>query len=595
MTQTRTILARALCVAQLVSALGFACVLPTHATTAAGIVGNGTRASCTEAALSAALTTAGTVTFDCGGPATIALSSKLTVGPPVTIDGGGVITISGELRTRIFEIGTTSALTLTNLVLTQALSLTGDGGAILNNGRLHVDGVTFTHNSIVPTYSGAAIMSNGAATILNSVFAVNDAGSAGAIFVNGPAARVTISNALFVANRAVNSSFGYGGALWVGRDAQVEVINSAFRNNIGVYGGAIFVTPGGRLWIRGSGQTGGIDENQARLDGGGIYNSGILEIERGVFRRNRTPTEGSQSNYGGAIANLGTLHVRDGFFRDNESRFGGAIFTGGQLSGSRAEIVRTLLTRNRAVVFGGGLYANVISSTVLIDQSAFTYNSAGGTGGGIGRMNAAMTISNSTISFNTALNGGAGVFAGAVPNPAAGASMRIVNTTISDNTSENKRGGGILNTTALLEIVHATIVSNTQGIDRGLAAHTALQGAVLHNPGHSNCVAAASDSESPISDSGGNFATDLTCSVSTQGTALNPMLGPYRSDPMTPVEYYMPLSNSPLLRQAKNCPPKDARGVSRTNPCAIGAVEYSSAAPPSTLANLYLPMTARGQ
>src|SRR5438093_11228150 len=63
------------------------------------VVGTGTSVSCTEAALDACLPGGGsfdgTVTFDCGGAATITVTGQKTIRADTTIDGGGVITISG--------------------------------------------------------------------------------------------------------------------------------------------------------------------------------------------------------------------------------------------------------------------------------------------------------------------------------------------------------------------------------------------------------------------------------------------------------------------------------------------------------------------
>src|SRR3989442_6689786 len=62
------------------------------------VVGTGTSASCTEAALDACLPGGGsfdgTVTFACGGAATITVTSPKTISADTTIDGGSVITIS---------------------------------------------------------------------------------------------------------------------------------------------------------------------------------------------------------------------------------------------------------------------------------------------------------------------------------------------------------------------------------------------------------------------------------------------------------------------------------------------------------------------
>ena len=74
---------------------------------AAGVVGTGTAASCTDAALDAALAGGGLVTFDCGGPATIDISTGTgtkTIAADTTIDGGGLITISGGNRVGVFVV-----------------------------------------------------------------------------------------------------------------------------------------------------------------------------------------------------------------------------------------------------------------------------------------------------------------------------------------------------------------------------------------------------------------------------------------------------------------------------------------------------------
>ena len=50
--------------------------LPVPTVRAAGVVGTGTAASCTEAAFANALSGGGTVTFNCGGAATITLTTS---------------------------------------------------------------------------------------------------------------------------------------------------------------------------------------------------------------------------------------------------------------------------------------------------------------------------------------------------------------------------------------------------------------------------------------------------------------------------------------------------------------------------------------
>src|SRR3569623_488270 len=62
------------------------------------VVGDGTAASCTEAALGTALAAGGTITFSCGSaPVTIAITQTLAARTDVdtTLDGGGLVTLDG--------------------------------------------------------------------------------------------------------------------------------------------------------------------------------------------------------------------------------------------------------------------------------------------------------------------------------------------------------------------------------------------------------------------------------------------------------------------------------------------------------------------
>jgi hypothetical protein len=72
---------------------------PTH------VIGNGTAASCTSAAVVRAVATGGVITFDCGPtPVTIPMSTTARVSDKqrlVVLDGGGLVTLSGEGRRRI--------------------------------------------------------------------------------------------------------------------------------------------------------------------------------------------------------------------------------------------------------------------------------------------------------------------------------------------------------------------------------------------------------------------------------------------------------------------------------------------------------------
>src|SRR5437867_3689651 len=128
------------------------------------VVGTGTSASCTEAALDACLPGGGsfdgTVTFACGGAATITVttSPSKTISADTTIDGGSLITISGDNAAGV---------------------LLGDGGVIVRAENLTIaNGNALNGGNII----GGAIENNGGTvTVSNSIFSGNSAADGGAI------------------------------------------------------------------------------------------------------------------------------------------------------------------------------------------------------------------------------------------------------------------------------------------------------------------------------------------------------------------------------------------------------------------------------
>lgn len=98
---------------------------------AAGVVGTGTAGSCNETTLGLALVGGGSVTFDCGGPATIVMSVTKVITSPTTITGTQGIILSGGSSTQIFRVIGTS-LTLERLTLVDGRdSMSLGGGAAI--------------------------------------------------------------------------------------------------------------------------------------------------------------------------------------------------------------------------------------------------------------------------------------------------------------------------------------------------------------------------------------------------------------------------------------------------------------------------------
>jgi len=148
------------------------------------VVGTGTSASCTEVALTDCLAGGGTVTFDCGGNATIAVTTTKTIDLDTTIDGsgaGGTITISGGGLAGLFFA--TAAFTVKNLdiggnsgdgaigqsasiptpVTVMNANVSNNSIGINNFGTLTVTNSTISQNTAagITTISATVIVDNG--------------------------------------------------------------------------------------------------------------------------------------------------------------------------------------------------------------------------------------------------------------------------------------------------------------------------------------------------------------------------------------------------------------------------------------------------
>lgn len=219
-----------------------------HPTT---VVGTGTAASCTFAALNAAVSRGGIVTFDCGAaPVSIAVTATLT--PPVSkgsasavsvvIDGGNNVTLDGQNAARILswthDTWRTSedTLTLQRLRLvngkatpTQKIPACPPAGGISNAdcSMGYDDG-----------QGGALYMQDGNLRVIDCVFDHNQAAllgpdtGGGAIYMLGTGAPSTIVASTFTNNTASNA--GAVGMLWAG----AFVFDSLFAGNSAVGTGA---------------------------------------------------------------------------------------------------------------------------------------------------------------------------------------------------------------------------------------------------------------------------------------------------------------------------------------------------------------------
>jgi predicted outer membrane repeat protein len=221
-----------------------------------------------------------TISFSNGLRGNISLSSgeELFIGKNLTIQGPGagqLSVTSGPFleKTRIFEVGFAITVNMSGLTIRGGggnanINSTngfydGEGGAILNHGRLTISGCTLSHNGAL---YGGAIYSTGTLTVSGCTVAINYAYYGGGGIYNNSGV-LTVSGTTL----SGNSGFGYssGGGIYNGGTATVSgcTLSGNRASSFGV--------------------------------GGGIYNAGTLTVSNSAFSSN------SPDNIGGGFTDGG--------------------------------------------------------------------------------------------------------------------------------------------------------------------------------------------------------------------------------------------------------------------------------------------------
>jgi predicted outer membrane repeat protein len=248
------------------------------------------------------------------------------------------------------------------------------------------------------------------------------------------------------------SGSGNSQVFQVDAGASVSLNGLTITNGTAVQGGAIYNA--GLLTLNGD----TLSANAATY-GGGIYNQGYLTLDASTLSGNSALSGGglfngaaaanatvqdncilvgnSASLAGGAIENFGyTLSIRGSSLINNTAAFGGAVFNE---QGARMFVASANLSYNTATASGGAVF-NIGGGS--IGGSVLSSNSATSGGGAIANTGS-LTISASNLTANTATLGGA------IANVVSG-SLDMSNDTVSGNTAN--QGGGIFNAGALLMV-----------------------------------------------------------------------------------------------------------------------------------------------
>jgi predicted outer membrane repeat protein len=273
------------------------------------VIGSGTPASCTSAAVVKAVAAGGIITFNCGpAPVTITLTATAKVrntSHQVVLDGGGLVTLSGGGVRRILYLNTCDPkqrITTSDCfnqrwpqLIVQHMTFTGGnskarqtngnfggpsgGGAIFDlGGQLKVVNSRFTGNRCFqtgPDLGGAAIRAlaqwrNRAVYITSDTFRGGRCSNGGALSSIGVS--WVVLNSMMTGNKAI----GFGA-------------NPARAGTPGGGSGGAIYTDGDRYSVKIAGTV--ISNNSAREGGGAIFfvsndNTGTLTIGSSTLHHN---------------------------------------------------------------------------------------------------------------------------------------------------------------------------------------------------------------------------------------------------------------------------------------------------------------------
>ncbi|MEQ1702772.1 MAG: hypothetical protein ABMA25_21900, partial [Ilumatobacteraceae bacterium] len=282
----------------------------TTPTTGNNIVGDGTAASCTTAAVSAAFNMyTRRVEFNCGPrPVQIQLDAYYETRGPLELDGKGKVTLVALPGHRFFD-HVSGNLTLKNLSLTGG-SATDCGGAIrVQAGTVTLDNVLISFSTA--PQGGAICTAAGSSVIMSdSELQKNTAtNQGGGIYAAGT---VDARRSTIVGNQATNQG---GGVYVAATTTEVDVTNSTVVFNkttaAGGKGGGIYVMPG----AFGAILTSTVSINSASK-GAGIANEGTAWVY-GTTVANNAATSVGQA---GGLFSTGTTNLRNSLFGGNGGR-----------------------------------------------------------------------------------------------------------------------------------------------------------------------------------------------------------------------------------------------------------------------------------
>ena len=333
---------------------------------------------------------------------TIGLDKKcMNITSTLTINGNGY-SLDALGRCRIFDIFAP------NVVLNNIRFINGNANGVNGTGE----------------DKGGAIYWIGAnGVVINSGFRNNNASIGGGIYFNSSASNCKVSGCYFVGN---NATYNGGAIDWNATNGNLT--NTLFVENNADYGAAL---------CREASATGGFGitnefiGNNARIAGAALawMKSANISIDNYTFINNTAVS-------GGAIyvgPGSGNCTIKNSvFIGNNATANGGAI----DWYAHEGLVYNSNFTNNNALN-GGAIYVDSTSGHINITKSGFISNNAAENGGAINLVASSVVVDNSRFTLNTASNGGALYVGG------EGKTNYVYSSVFNSNIAKGGRGGAI--------------------------------------------------------------------------------------------------------------------------------------------------------
>ena len=215
-----------------------------------------------------------------------------------------------------------------------------------------------------------------------------------------------------------------------------------------------------------------VSGNTASLNGGGIAGIGATTLSHALITNNSAIGSGGGLGFGGGVYSYGPLTVTDTTISGNSvSKFiqakGGGVFSNGPLT-----VTRSTISGNSVAGIEAGA-GGIVSQDPYMTMTDSVVSGNSSTGGAGGMSILGGTLTNMTVSGNTAVQGGGGIFS-------SEHLLIMSQCTVSGNTTHGN-GGGIYAISGI-DLTN-TIVAHSTGQDIAVGGGTTLRGMNLIDDG----------------------------------------------------------------------------------------------------------------